>query len=285
MDRDIESNDPRHVQQERNMPSRPIPLPELTPRLSREPAALQERGYVYQLSESDRGTLTDIGRFRTVALEDLLTTRYAGQRDVGEADLRRLAAQGLVQFRSVWTDAKTGRLNLLVLTKRGKQLLEHHGLAGERQRVYSGLVKPAEARHDSAIYRMFRAESRKIVAAGGRIRRVVLDYELKRDVYRPLGKARALPPLEYARRQAEIAHENGLKVVGGKILLPDLRIEYQTRSGAGQSVDLELATEHYRGAMMRGKAAAGFKMYAPQESVSSLSAAFDPEFVAQIFSF
>ena len=91
--------------------------------------------------------------------------------------------------------------------------------------------------------------------------------------------------MEYARQQSEIARQNRLKVVRGKILLPDLRIEYATRSGASESIDLELATRHYRAGMMRGKAEAGFKMYAPSASVAGLTAAFDPEFAAQIFSF
>jgi hypothetical protein len=113
----------------------------------------------------------------------------------------------------------------------------------------------------------------------------VLDYELKQRVYAPLAKARAsgASPSAYARRQAEVAGDNNLKVIRGRILLPDLRIEYDTQDGTHSHVDLELATHHYRGAHMRGKAEAGFKMYAPQDSVARLTAAFDPEFVAQIF--
>src|SRR5437879_1827659 len=75
---------------------------------------------------------------------------------------------------------------------------------------------------------MYQAERERIEKAGGRIRRVVLDYELKQKAYSPLAKAKALPPLDYARRQEQIARENGLKVVQGHITLPDLRIEYET---------------------------------------------------------
>ena len=39
-------------------------------------------------------------------------------------------------------------------------------------------------------------------ALGGRVRRVILDYELKAKVYAPLAKARRLPPERYARRAA-----------------------------------------------------------------------------------
>jgi hypothetical protein len=131
---------------------------------------------------------------------------------------------------------------------------------------------------------MFQAEAEKIRASGGDIRRVVLDYELKQNVYRPLAKARpSLSPFAYSRRQQEVAQQNGLKVVRGRVLLPDLRIEYATRDGEPAHVDLELATAHYRGQAVRGKIEAGFKMYASADATARLAAAFDPEFAAQIF--
>jgi hypothetical protein len=129
---------------------------------------------------------------------------------------------------------------------------------------------------------MYQAEKSKIEAAGGRVRRVVLDYEFKRRLYSELGRAQHLPRREYALRQAEVARQNQLAVVRGKIPLPDLRIEYETSEGLRRHVDLELATHHYRGSQMRDKARAGFKMYASKCDAPRLSAAFDPEFVAQI---
>ena len=153
------------------------------------------------------------------------------------------------------------------------------------QALYSGFVKPAEVRHDAAIYRMYQAEKQKIEKTGGRIRRVVLDYELKQKVYSPLAKARHLPPLEYARRQAEVARQNGLTVIEGKIPLPDLRIEYEGPSGDLARVDLELATEHYHGPALQAKAQAGFKMYAADGSASKLSRVLeDREITAAILS-
>src|SRR2546425_11326708 len=113
---------------------------------------------------------------------------------------------------------------------------------------------------------MYQAEAKHIESHGGRIKRIVLDFELKKKAYSPLAKARALSPAEYARKQAEIADEHGLKVIDGKIRLPDLRIEYETANGDAASVDLELATEHYRGAHMSAKSQAGFKIYAEHAS-------------------
>jgi hypothetical protein len=234
---------------------------------------------------AQRETLQEIGRFRTIAVDDLAQFHDRGNPAQLRQDLRSLVAAGLAQRRTVSPGAGRDPLTVVVLTRRGKALLEQTGTPPSGQRFYAGFVKPAEVAHDAAIYRMYHAESERIRAAGGRIRRVVLDYELKQNVYSPLAKARHLPPLEYARRQTQVAQETGLKVVRGRIPLPDLRIEYQTREGEETRVDLELATEHYRGSQVRTKAEAGFTMYAPNGSVSRLSAALeDPELVGSILS-
>jgi hypothetical protein len=119
---------------------------------------------------------------------------------------------------------------------------------------------------------MYQAEAAQIEKRGGTIKRVVLDYELKKNVYRPLAKARNLPPLEYAKRQAEAAAGNRLKVIDSKIPLPDLRIEYQSAAYDLAKVDSELVTEHYHGAHAAGKFKAGFKVYADRTSASRLNA-------------
>jgi hypothetical protein len=68
-------------------------------------------------------------------------------------------------------------------------------------------VKPQEAAHDAAIYRMYQAEATQIAKPRGAIRRDVLDNELKKKVYSPLAKARALPPIEFAKCQADAVCE------------------------------------------------------------------------------
>ena len=131
----------------------------------------------------------------------------------------------------------------------------------DRQAIYSGFVKPAEVPHDAAIYRMYQAEAAQIEGRGGNIHRVVLDYELKKEVYSKLASERNAGAFEYNRRQQEIAAEQRLPIVDGRIALPDLRIEYETPEGELDHVDLELATEHYHRGHMATKARAGFKMY------------------------
>ena len=242
--------------------------------LSREHKSIIGRTYAYSLSEAEIETMQDIGRFRTIAASDLAAHQYQGNRDQMRQDLRWLARQGLVEERTAWTNGRN-RMEVIALSKAGKELLEREALSTPGQHVYAGFVKPAEVAHDAAIYRMYQAEAQQIEQAGGRIRRVVLDYELKERVYSPLAKARAQGASEYRKRQAEIARANGLKVIQGRIPLPDLRIEYQTKSGEAARVDLELATHHYHGRHMAAKAEAGFKMYAPSASVQALQAVMD----------
>ncbi|PWT96949.1 MAG: hypothetical protein C5B51_32325 [Terriglobia bacterium] len=275
--------------QEMNRPgTEPDQAPRSVDAPSRDRRPMLGRNYAYFLSQAEMETMKDIGRFRTIALDDLAQIRYHGNQGQNSEDLRSLQDQGLLARRTIWTGGRQHQFTVLVLTEKGKALLEQEGQHLGQQKVYAGFVKPREVHHDAAIYRMYQAEAGKIERSGGRIRRVVLDYELKQRVYRPLAKARAKPgalgSAEYAKAQAEVARANQLRVVHGKILLPDLRIEYDTANGERAHVDLELATHHYRGASLRAKAEAGFKMYAPQGSLGG-SIPYDPEHVAEIFSF
>lgn len=227
---------------------------------------------------SERAAMQDIGRFRVVLISDLVRIRYGGNVGAWDRDCRALRRDGLVEVRSVAirTHARQERgitraVSVVVLTRKGKALMARSepDTQGPRQTVYAGFVKPREIAHDAAIYRMFQAEAAQIAREGGRVLRVLLDYELKKKAYRPLAKARALPDDQYASRQADIARENALHVVDGKIRLPDLRIEFETAGGEVTHVDLELATEHYRGAHMQAKGQAGFKIYAEAASFPS----------------
>ena len=192
MDRDIEPPDmQKPLARSRHAVATP-PRPEESPAVARTRRASGMRGHVYRISPAERETMHDIGRFRTVAHRDLARHRYPGQ-DRLDAAGSALACAPRVSSRrrTVWTGPKSEKLDVVVLTKQGKKLLEAHVGSRPSQALYAGFVKPAEVRHDAAIYRMYQAEKQKIEQAGGRIRRVVLDYELKRKVYSPLAKAKA----------------------------------------------------------------------------------------------
>jgi hypothetical protein len=216
------------------------------------------------LNAAQKQVLREAGRFRTVAVTDLARVHYEGKLGVLERDLKQLVISGLAERHTVALNGKGKSISVIALTRQGKALLK----ATERsdQALYSGLVKPRELEHDAAIFRMYLAESERIKGQGGHVTRVILDYELKKKAYSPLAKAHGLSALAYAERQQEIARENGLEVVEGRLVLPDLRIEYETRDGDERSIDLELATRNYRAAHIRTKASAGFKVYADTRS-------------------
>ena len=93
------------------------------------------------------------------------------------------------------------------------------------------------------------------------------------------------PHRESAAKKKEIAERHGLQVVRGKIPLPDLRIEYETCSGEMARVDLELATEHYRGRNLADKVRAGFSIYAHAQGAAGLRRVLDQrELTAEILS-
>lgn len=221
----------------------------------------RQPGRFPNLNETEVQVIRDIGRFRTIGEDDLLRFRYAGSQRRLERDYLNMRSQGLIERRTVSVGRKRKPLPVYSLTRDGKEVVKRANKDGPEQVIYAGFVKPREVAHDSAIYRMFRAENDRIEADGGRVRRVVLDFELKKKVFSPLVKARDLGPREYAQRQAEIAEENHLKVVDGKVPLPDLRIEYESAEGEMSRIDLELATEHYHQGQLSEKSRAGFKMY------------------------
>ena len=114
-------------------------------------------------------------------------------------------------------------------------------------------MKPREARHDAAIYRLYQQESARIEKAGGKVHRVILDFELKRSVNHKLAKLQSLPASEQAERKREIAEENSLPIVNGKVALPDLRLEYEGPDQELGKVDLELVTGDYHAQALAGQ--------------------------------
>jgi hypothetical protein len=214
----------------------------------------------YRVSPAELRTMDEIGRFRTVEVADLTQFHYGGKEGEAKQDVGSLLRQGLIEKRIVPVGRGKHFITVVALSRAGKRLVEANTPRG-RQKRHARIVKPREIGHDAAIYRMYQAEAERIEAEGGHVERVVLDYELKQDIYSPLAKAHDLPATEYTDLQAQVAEENGLTVVDGKIPLPDLRIEYETAEGDHRQIDLELATEHYTRGQMSAKSRAGFKTY------------------------
>lgn len=252
---------------------------------SREPDTrqkYQDRDRTYNLRESEIHTLAKIGEFRAVRTKDLVEYRYDGDTKQAERDIKSLKAQGLLQQKTL---PGTEKEPLLTLSREAHQLLERNRPQDlpKDQALYHGFVKPREARHDAEVYRLYQKEAERISSEGGSKLRVVLDFELKRGLYRDLAKLKDLPPEQQEEERERIAQNHGLTVVDGKIPLPDLRIEYETRDHQQARVDLELATQDYRERGLAEKSKAGFTIYAPGNEADRLRAAIrDPELTKEI---
>jgi hypothetical protein len=242
-----------------------------------------DRDRTYALRDSELKTLTDIGTFRVLKVDDLVTHRYDGDPAEARRDLDNLLRQGLILRRTTHPEKSV----YLTLTKTAHRFLEgsrpQH--SKPRQTLYHGFVKPREARHDAAIYRLYQQESARIEKAGGKVQRVILDFELKRSVNHKLAKLQSLPVPEQTDRKREIAEENSLPIVNGKVALPDLRLEYEGPDQELGKVDLELVTGDYHAQALTGKAQTGFAMYALPEDAARLRPAIsDPEIMLDILS-
>jgi hypothetical protein len=244
--------------------------------------AYEFRGRAYTVRSSEIGTLAELAKFRAVATEDLEEFRYHGERDRMRPDVANLIRQGLVTEKTI-PHSDTAPRRLLTLTKKGHQFLRSTGTVPRNQATYYGFAKPREAHHDADLYRLYHKAAEKIDRDGGKNPRVVLDFELKKRVFHDLAKLGQ--EKHSAESKREIAEKHGLQLVRGKVPLPDLRIEYENRDGDMARVDLELATEHYRGSNLAEKVRAGFSLYARSQDAPGLRRVLDQkELTAEILS-
>jgi hypothetical protein len=244
------------------------------------PRAYFVRDRSYLLRDSHMHTLREIGKFRVIAVKDLVKYAYAGNRERTDKEIGQLARQYLVTDKTVEIPQKK-TLRVATLTKTGRRLLRTTNQVPDNQPIYHGLAKPREIKHDADLYRLYQKEAARIEQGGGRLVRVILDYELKRNLNRDLA---LMGPQEDTQSAKEgIAEKHGLEVVDGKIPVPDLRVEYETPELELRHVDLELATREYRPRALAAKAAAGFSIYGRSEDASRLRRILDErEITAQI---
>jgi hypothetical protein len=226
--------------------------------------------------------MVELGKFRAIAKEDLATFAYGGDKDRMRPDIENLFRQRLVAMKSI-PHEEMGSRQLLTLTKNGHRLLTETRSAAKGQALYHGFTKSREAHHDADLYRLYQKAAEKIEGQGGRNLRVVLDYEMKKRLYHDLAKRGKDRYSVDSKRVVADQHE--LQVVRGKIPVPDVRIEYETRDGERARVDVELATGHYRGRNLAEKVGAGFSIYAHADDVSKLRRVLDQrELTAEILS-
>jgi hypothetical protein len=236
--------------------------------------------------------LAEVGRFRVIATSDLAETVYGNRPSRLERDLAFLKQRGLVQVDTVQArrDGRRGRserIEVVTLTRAGKEMAQQTSGLPEEQRFYAGLVKPREVEHDAQIYRAYRKEAERIGGTGGTNLRVQLDFELKAKIQKAIyAERKAAPEREMNEIKQQVATQFDLPFVNDGIQIPDARIEYDlAREGErdmGQGsqsghADIEVLTAAYRPGHLRNKAQAGFQLYASASDRATLTAKIEGE--------
>jgi len=244
----------------------------------------QDRGRIYSLRRSEMEAMADIGRFRTVDVQDLARFAYRGDQAHMRQDLENLRAQGLVEEKTFFHAHQSER-KLVTLTREGHWMVQVASGLREEQKLYHGFVKPRELDHDADLYKVYQKAATEVRERGGKPLRVRLDFELKQEINRAKEAARKLSGEERARFLRAVAEENGLRSEGSSIHLPDIQIEYETRDGRIERENLELLSQNYREDGMRTKASAGFKIYARAGEASRIRRALnDTGLVGEVLS-
>jgi len=231
---------------------------------AREHVLVRDR--VYEIDGDESRLLATVGAFRVVSERDL--DAMPDETRTPRPSLRHLEDEGLIRRSPLSIDDR-----VVVLTERGRDLLDatrspRDDRAQEpRQTFYAGLRKPRELTHDSSVYRAYQRAEERLRAEGGRVRRVVLDYELKRDYQRFLherNRGRRDCDGRPDREPEEIARwarQHDLPCHDGHVRFPDARVEYEDCHGRALHEDLEVVTPHYRGAHAAGAASSGFTRF------------------------
>jgi hypothetical protein len=228
---------------------------------------VRERKRSYELNGREGDALATVAAFRVVQVSDV--QEILGQERGGRSaqkSLDHLQASGLVER----IPLERRHDDVVVLTDRGRDLLEANRCkhAGEPQQAfYAGLRKPRELSHEVQTYRACRDAEAQIRNQGGRVGRVVLDYELKREYQHFLqerNRGRATSTGKPDRTPEEIAawaKDHDLPCEGNRVRFPDARIEFEDRDRQAQHRDIEVVTLHYRGAHAAAVVRSGFQSY------------------------
>ena len=226
---------------------------------------VRERRRSYELNGRESEALATIAAFRVVRVSNVQEMLDDGRAEGSDRkSLGHLQESGLLDR----IPLERRDEDIVVLTHRGRDLLEanRHEHPGEpRQAFYTGLKKPRELTHDAQVYRACRDAAAQIRGQGGRVGRVVLDYELKREYQQFLqaqNRGRADSTGRPDRSPEEVAawaKDHDLPSMDGHVRFPDARIEFESRDRLAQHRDIEVVTPHYRGAHAAAVASSGFQ--------------------------
>ena len=223
-------------------------------------------------TERTRDAVADVGLYRAVSYTDLSNQHFDGHPYATRRSVNHMIRAGLIEEHEA-TGPEGHTFKVLTATERGRDAAQRAAVdAGHvpEQQTWTGLVKPAELSHDTAVYRAALGERARIEANGGRVTRVRLDAELKATVATATEKARAEAgdrAADEAKRTA--AQELGLPVVNeDHVLYPDAQLDIEDADGVSGRVNVEVASDHYHAAAIAAKAGAGFALHGSSRSAT-----------------
>ena len=222
-------------------------------------------------TDRTRAAIADVGLYRAVSYKDLSDKHFDGHPFATRRMVTQMKQAGLIEEHEA-TGPRGNTFKVLTATPRGKGVAHRAAVdAGldPEQRTWTGLVKPAELSHDTAVYRAALDERARIETDGGRVTRVRIDAELKAVVAAATEKARAEGgdrAADDAKRAA--AQELGLPMHDDHVMYPDAQLEIEDADGISGRVNVEIASDHYHAAAIAAKAGAGFAMHGSSRSAA-----------------
>ena len=224
------------------------------------------------IAERKRDALADVGLYRAVSYTDLSERHFDAHPYAARRAVNHMIRGGLIEEHEA-TGPEGHTFTVLTATALGKDAAQRAAVdAGHvpEQQTWTGLVKPAELSHDTAVYRAALDERARIEAEGGRVTRVRIDAELKATVATATEKARAEGgdrAADEAKRTA--AHDLGLHVVNNdQVLYPDAQLDIEDADGRSGRVNVEIVSDHYHAAAIAAKAGAGYALHGSSRSAT-----------------
>ena len=224
------------------------------------------------ITDRKRDALADVGLYRAVSYTDLSDRYFDAHPYATRRAVNHMIRVGLIEEHEA-TGPEGNPFRVLTATALGKDAAQRAAVdAGHvpEQQTWTGLVKPVELSHDTAVYRAALDERAHIEAAGGRVTRVRIDAELKAYVATATERARAEGGDRAANEAKRIAaQELGLHVVSNdQVLYPDAQLDIEDANGRGGRVNVEIVSDHYHAAAIATKAGAGYALHGSSRSAT-----------------
>ena len=228
---------------------------------------LLERDRPLTRQERSERALADVGIYRLVPFEELADAHFGGQHREARRAVNRWIREGLAR-EFAGKDAGGTPYALFSSTAKGasvlRDLAEGQGIDPGQRFTHTPRFRWDRLAHDSEIYRAARRERERLAREDARVKRVRLEGEFRGTVLGRIHTAR----LRLGQRAADAerhraADELGLPVdPEGRVLYPDLQIEYVDAAGRSGRVNVEVASDHYDAQQIGRKVAAGFRIHA-----------------------